>query len=150
MEQPPDETVLHASAVDIEGRGVLILGASGSGKSGLALTLMGYGARLVADDRVVLHRSNKGLIASAPATIAGRIEARGIGILSAHHVENSLVRLVVIMDEMETDRLPPRRSKKVLGISLPMLHNTGNAYFAPSVLQYLKSGAMSEQCDTWD
>lgn len=145
----PDPINLHASAVAVGGQGVLILGASGSGKSGLALSLMALGAGLIADDRVDLRRDGGQVIASAPPAIRGKIEARGVGILRAEPAQDSPVALVVIMDEMETDRLPPRRSKNLLGISLPLLHNTGTMHFAPAVLQYLKAGATSEQCDPW-
>ena len=66
------------------GAALLILGASGRGKSALALGLMAAGATLVADDRTHLHaRRRRQLVASAPAAIAGLIEARGIGILKA-------------------------------------------------------------------
>ena len=149
MASSPDPINLHASAVAIEGQGVLILGASGSGKSALALHLMGMGAQLIADDRVDLRRDGSQIIASCPATLRGRIEARGIGLLPADPADDSPLALVVIMDEMETDRLPPRRSKNLLGISLPLLHNTGTTHFAPAVLQYVKSGAMFKQCDPW-
>lgn len=149
MAPPPDQMTVHASAVAVAGRAVLIMGASGSGKSGLALTLMAYGAQLVADDRAILTRVGEGLRATAPAAIRGGIEARGVGLLRAEVAEDSPVALVVIMDEMETDRLPPRRSKKLLGISLPLLHNTGNALFAPAILQYLKAGIFTDQREPW-
>lgn len=149
MAQPPDQTNLHASAVAIDGQGVLIMGASGSGKSGLALTLMAYGATLIADDRVIVTRDGPGLTVSAPDPIRGRIEARGMGLLRAGVAENSPLALIVIMDEMETDRLPPRRSKNLLGIQLPLLHNSGTAHFPPSVLQYVRGGNMSEHSDPW-
>ena len=55
---------LHASAVAIEGRAVLITGPSGSGKSGLALDIIALGARLVADDGVILRREGERLILS--------------------------------------------------------------------------------------
>ncbi|RMD94668.1 MAG: hypothetical protein D6811_02350, partial [Alphaproteobacteria bacterium] len=77
------QTILHASAVGLEGRGVLILGASGAGKSSLALELMARGAALVADDRVWLTRRGTAVILTPPAAIAGRIEARGVGLLGA-------------------------------------------------------------------
>ena len=65
---------LHGSAVAFAGRGVLILGGAGTGKSALALALIGRGAALVADDRVEIERRGGALIASAPAALAGLIE----------------------------------------------------------------------------
>ena len=68
--------IVHASCVALGGRGVLILGGSGAGKSGLALQLMAYGAALVSDDRTILSNRDGALQAAAPDTIRGRIEAR--------------------------------------------------------------------------
>ena len=80
---PSEEIVVAASCVAVEGRAALILGASGRGKSTLALTLMAMGATLVSDDGVVLRRAPDGLTASAPPALAGLVEARGIGLLRA-------------------------------------------------------------------
>ena len=87
MTPSPDQLLLHATAVAVDDQAVLIEGASGSGKSALALTLMAFGAVLVADDRVLLQIAGGNLIATPPATIAGRIEARGMGILKARQDE---------------------------------------------------------------
>ena len=81
MNAPQAAAQLHASAVAVEGRGCLITGAAGSGKSTLALEMVALGAELVADDRVDIRRSGKALLLSAPASIAGLVEARGVGIL---------------------------------------------------------------------
>ena len=80
---------IHATCVDIEGAGVLLLGPSASGKSDLALRLMDGGARLVADDRVDLALEDGRLVASAPKDIASRIEVRGLGILEFDAQESS-------------------------------------------------------------
>ena len=73
---------IHASCVAIGDAGVLIQGPSGSGKSDLALRLIDRGAVLVSDDYTELSRLGDRLTARAPATIAGKIEVRGIGIES--------------------------------------------------------------------
>ncbi|MEZ5716341.1 MAG: serine kinase [Paracoccaceae bacterium] len=133
------ETV-HGSCVAHHGRAVLILGASGRGKSALALQLMALGAGLVADDRVILTRDGDAVIASAPAAISGRIEARFVGLLNAIPAAPAPLALVVDLDADETERLPPQRSRKVLGISLPLVHNVASRHFAAAILQYLKAG----------
>lgn len=133
------ETV-HASCVALQGRAVLILGASGSGKSALALQLMVLGAELVADDRVIVTRDGDAVMASAPDAIAGRIEARFVGLLHATPAPPAPVALIVDLDRAEADRLPPRRSRKLLGISLPLVHNVDSSHFAAAILQYLKAG----------
>lgn len=135
-----DETVLHASCVAVDGKGVLICGASGAGKSGLALELMGYGAQLVADDRTLVRRTENRIHASAPETIRGAIEARGIGILNADPVEEAPIVLIVSLDEPETERLPPQRSEQLLGLSVPLVQNSGIPHFAAAIHQYLKGG----------
>ena len=135
-----EETVLHASCVAVDEKGVLICGASGTGKSGLALELMGYGAQLVSDDRTALRREEDKILASAPDTIRGKIEARGIGILHADPVEEVPIVLVVSLDEPETERLPPRRSRQLLGLLVPLVQNSGIPHFAAAIYQYLKRG----------
>ncbi|MGE3652127.1 MAG: HPr kinase/phosphorylase, partial [Reyranellaceae bacterium] len=72
---------IHATCVALPEGGVLLRGDSGAGKSDLALRLIDGGARLVADDRTDLMREGDLLIARAPTSIAGLIEARGLGIL---------------------------------------------------------------------
>src|SRR5712691_12625786 len=73
--------LIHATAIAIHGHAVLLRGASGSGKSDLALRLIDAGARLVADDQSELRRQGDAIIVRAPLTIAGLIEIRGIGIV---------------------------------------------------------------------
>ena len=73
---------LHASCIAIGGKAVLLLGPSGAGKSDLALRLIDEGAKLVADDRTDLVLTRGRWVASAPATIAGLIEVRGLGIIT--------------------------------------------------------------------
>jgi HPr kinase/phosphorylase len=144
---PPDTTpepevpgIAHASAVALGPRGALILGPSGSGKSGLALTLMAYGAQLVADDRVVLSLNDGLPWMSAPEAIAGLIEARGVGLLQADAVPGAWLSLVVDLGRTETHRLPPSRAVSVAGHSIPLVHKMERPHFAPSILQYLKAG----------
>ena len=87
MAQDADrQKVIHASCVALGRSAVLLVGPSGSGKSALALELMALGAELVADDRTVLSLHDTGLIASCPASIRGRIDARGVGLLAADTV----------------------------------------------------------------
>jgi len=134
---------LHASCVDFEGRGVLILGSAGSGKSGLTLQLMAFGAALVADDRVELCQENGHLIAKAPATIKGLVEARGVGILQATTVPQTRLALVVNMDAEEEARLPECHWYEICDCKLPCLHRVDAAYFPAAVFQMLRGGRKS-------
>jgi len=115
-------TQIHATCVEVAGAGVLLLGASGTGKSDLALRLIDGGARLVADDRTDLLRRDGELFASAPHTIAGRIEVRGLGILAVPAVAEARVRLAIeLVERASVERLPDGRSREFLGVSVPLL-----------------------------
>lgn len=134
--------ILHATCVALDGRGVLILGRSGAGKSSLALELMALGARLVADDRTVVQPGDGAPVASCPPAILGRIEARGIGILRADPAPPVPVALVVDLDRPEPDRLPPRRTRDVAGHPVALVHNPGTGPFAAAIVQYLRGGTI--------
>ncbi len=112
---------IHASCVAIHNKAVLILGESGSGKSDLALRLIDGGAVLVADDQVVLRADGGQLYASPPETIAGKIEARGIGILSLPYDRDAAVMLVVrLVPREQVERMPEPAFFDCLGIRLPL------------------------------
>ena len=117
----PFSETLHASCVAIGGRAVLIAGRSGAGKSDLALRLIDRGAALVSDDYTVVRREGGRLLASAPPTIAGRIEARGVGILTLPHVEDAPVCLFVDL-ERPVERLPEASVPQlVAGVGVPVI-----------------------------
>lgn len=132
-------TLCHANAVAVEGRGVLIMGTSGSGKSSLTLQLMGFGAQLVADDQALLSLRDGEVWAEAPPTIAGLIEARGVGILHAT-ATTAAIALVIDLDQHETARMPVQHSASILGQTLPCLHKVENQAWPASIMQYLKHG----------
>lgn len=124
-----DGATIHACAVLYEGRGVLVRGASGSGKSRLVLDLLddatsrGHDAALIADDRVALQASHGRLVARTPATIAGRIELRGLGIVTMPHETAAVIALVVDIEETLPPRMPEieARFAEVGGLHLPCL-----------------------------
>ncbi len=134
---------LHASAVALNGKGCLILGPSGSGKSSLALKLIALGADLIADDRVVLARDHEDVILSAPEGLPSAIEARGVGLMNAPLCGPTMLRLVVDLTHTETQRLPEDRRIEVLGLKLPCLHNTARGDFCFAVAHYLSHGPAS-------
>lgn len=115
---------LHATCVAIGNAGVLIEGPSGSGKSDLALRLIDRGAVLVSDDYTELSRVGDRLTARAPATIAGQIEVRGLGIESLPFCAQVDVALVV-----RSSATPPRMPEEgaaatIAGLSIPMTELT--------------------------
>lgn len=112
---------LHASCVALDGAALLITGRPGAGKSELALDLIALGARLVADDQVVLGVQGDAVRAAAPAALAGLIEARGVGLLRLPWSDGVPVRLVIDLDRAETARLPPRRHLMLLDRPVPRI-----------------------------
>jgi serine kinase of HPr protein (carbohydrate metabolism regulator) len=100
-------------------RGVLIEGASGAGKSDLALRALGAGFRLVADDRVVLWTSDGRLFGRAPETLAGLIEVRGVDVVRVEALP--LCEVVLVARLGEPERIPEPRTVERLGVRLPVL-----------------------------
>ena len=87
--------LVHGTCVDLDGRGILLRGPSGSGKSDLALRLIDGGARLVADDQVELRRDGHRVLARAPITLSGRMEVRGLGIVPLPYVTEAALHAVI-------------------------------------------------------
>lgn len=121
----------HATAIAIGGHAALIRGPSGAGKSDLALRCLAVAptalipapARLVADDRVELRRQGQRLRAEAPAAIRGKLEVRGIGIVTVAYVVSAEVVLIADLVPADTvERLPdPPATTDFMGLSLPLL-----------------------------
>ena len=113
---------IHGTCVLVSGIGVLLRGASGSGKSDLALRMIDAGARLIADDRVELHMEQGRLMATAPAALAGLLEIRGVGILPVPTAAEAEVRLVVDLAPRDrVERLPEPETAPLLDASVPRL-----------------------------
>jgi serine kinase of HPr protein (carbohydrate metabolism regulator) len=125
------ETV-HASAVAIGGRAVLLGGRSGHGKSDLAMRLIDRGAVLISDDYTFLRRVEGKAVASAPATIAGKIEMRGVGLIEdMETVQEVPVALYVDLDKAP-ERLPePGGAMMLAGVSIPTVAMNGLEASAP-------------------
>ena len=125
-----DGASVHASAVKVGSRAVLIRGPSGSGKSRLAFELILAGrsgqlppAVLVADDRVRLDTGAGQLLVRPVAELAGLIEVRGLGIRRCDFVEQAEVGLVVDMAADDAERLPPPEALRtsILGVQIPRI-----------------------------
>jgi serine kinase of HPr protein (carbohydrate metabolism regulator) len=131
-----DGLLIHATAVAIDGQAVLLRGPPGAGKSDLALRLIDGGARLISDDQAVLYRKDDQVLIRAPATIAGLIEVRGLGILRIDPVdEASLGLLVDLVSPVEVERLPDPRWETILGVPIPLI---ALAPFEPSAAAKLR------------
>jgi HPr kinase/phosphorylase len=135
-----DSQIVHASCVAVDGRGLLILGTSGTGKSSLALRLLSLGAGLVSDDRTELVAEGGRLVARCPAPIRGLIEARGVGLLRAPTVDHAEIALVVDLDRQESQRLPPRHQITILGCEADLVLQVQNDHFPDALMLYLRHG----------
>lgn len=132
-------TTVHASCVLVGRSAVLIRGASGSGKSRLALALidaLGGRARLVADDRVHLFAANGRLLAMAPEAIQGRAEIRGLGIRAVDYEPLALVSLVVDLGAPDAARMPEDESRwiEISGVKLSRFPVAADETALPGVL----------------
>ena len=126
-----DTEVVHATAVAVGDRAVLIRGPSGSGKSDLALrclalapsTLVPHSALLVADDQVLLARAGDQIRATAPEALRGLIEVRGIGIVAVSCADLAYVALVAdLVPADKVERMPEAGlSTRLLGIDVPLV-----------------------------
>ncbi len=110
----------HATCIAYAGRGVLLMGEPGTGKSSLALRLIDRGAMLVADDYALLTREGDSLVATVPETIAGLIEVRGSGIFRLPYRRRAEIALTVRLGR-EDERLPEPKEWEMLGLARPLL-----------------------------
>lgn len=115
-------SIVHGTCVIVGETGVLIRGPSGSGKSDLALRLMDRGALLVADDACEVAARDGALILRPPPPIAGRIEARGLGIVRvAYRPEARLGLIVDLAPAAGIERLPEAADAEIAGVWVPRM-----------------------------
>jgi serine kinase of HPr protein (carbohydrate metabolism regulator) len=141
-------TTVHASAVLVGSRAVLIRGPSGAGKSRLAVKLIEAArgglvrfARLVGDDRVHLEVAGRRLLVRPAETLAGLVEVRGVGIIRLPHEPSAVVGLVVDLGAADAERLPAERKEitEIEGIALPRLAVAPNSAVLQTVFALLNS-----------
>ena len=119
---------LHATALLLGDRGVLVAGPSGSGKTTLALTLirhreaLGRFARLVGDDQLLVEARGARLIASCPPAIAGAAEVYGIGPRRMGFAAAAVIDLVIrLVPAPVAPRFQEPLSETIAGLALPRL-----------------------------
>jgi HPr kinase/phosphorylase len=145
---------VHASAVLVGARAVLIRGPSGAGKSHLALELIEAArgrrvvfARLVGDDRVHLESAGGRLVVRPAQALAGLIELRGVGIQRLAYEPSAVVGLVVDLDAADAKRLPERQTIEIEGIAVSRLAVAPGVAALPAVLALLTSSPAGFECD---
>lgn len=129
-------TTLHATCVAISEQGVLICGASGAGKSDLAIRLIDAGATLVADDQVGIRTSDGHAYASAPGNLRGLIEVRGVGICEIPFTPECEIALVVeLSNDHRVERLPEPYFADIAGIPVKALKLNAFESSTPAKIQ---------------
>ena len=116
-----DNTIIHATTVSVDGKGLIILGGSGSGKSSLAIGLLALGAELVADDQTELKKIKSKVFASPPKNLPIGIESYGLGIVKAPVCSVSVqVSFVADLSGRSEKRLPEAEQIILLGSKFPI------------------------------
>ncbi len=145
---------VHGSCVELCGRGALVIGKSGAGKSSLAIELVSLGASLVGDDQIVLSENDGIVVARALSRTSGpnpgAIEARQIGILEAPVCERVALMVVIDLDRPESSRLPGAHKILLGETPIPLLHGQGVNGLGPAVALILRSGMLPAQGGSGD
>ncbi len=122
---------IHATCISLGGRAVLIKGASGSGKSDLALRLIDRGAILISDDYTLITRRGERVFASAPATILGKLEVRGLGIMTMPCADEAEIALQICLGDT-VERFPlSRKTQSIDGIDVASICIAAHEASAP-------------------
>ena len=137
--------IVHATALTLrvgpDWRGVLILGPSGIGKSDLALRAVQAGCVLVADDYTWLWDSGGHIYGSAPETIEGKMEVRGIGVTNAPSRKLTRINLAALAQTDPVDRMPENEVTPFLGINVPTIRvNPREASSVTKLVARLRAG----------
>lgn len=148
MRQGEPTPTIHASAVLVGARALLIQGPSGSGKSRLVLALLQAAeqgelpfARLVADDRAHVEAAHGRLLVRPAATLAGLVEVRGLGIRHMPYEPVAVVGTLVELGRPAASRLPEAAEQwaEIAGVRVPRLAVAQGAEPLPLVLTHLKN-----------
>jgi len=146
---PGRSETIHASAVVVGERAVIIRGPSGAGKSRLALALLHAAksgllpfARLVADDRIKVFAAHGRLLVSAPETISGMIEVHGLGIRAADCERMAVAGWIVDLAAKDAARMPQPSNAEILGVTIPRVPIGGDEAPLPVLLAALTTSPM--------
>lgn len=127
------ETLIHGVFLNIYGKGVIIKGDSGIGKSEIALELVKRGHLLVADDAVELYHLGQSIVGKAPEVLMNLLEIRGIGVIDVSKMfgissilDKDTVDLIIQLDRWvpskEYTRIGVEENdsiEEILGVKIP-------------------------------
>lgn len=145
-----EPSTIHASAVLVGAKAVLIRGPSGTGKSTLAWNLVQAAeqghlpfARLVADDRAYVEAHGSRLLVHPAPALAGLIEVRGLGIRRLEYEPMAAVGWVIDLASSDGGRMPAKEAREttVLGAALPRLSVAAGSEALPLVMAWLRTTA---------
>lgn len=125
---------IHGGLLSIYGKGVLIRGESGMGKSEIALELIKRGHILVADDRVDCYRIHNKIIGKAPELLEGMLEIRGIGVINVARMfgvssvlPKAEINFEVVLEQWKQDAdydrvgIEEKKFDAILGLDIPKI-----------------------------
>ena len=140
-----NDMLLHSTSVEISGKGLIILGKSGSGKSNLAIDLISLGAKLIADDQTRLEKRGEKVFACTPTELPPLLEARGIGLLAPPIAKATPIACIVNMSERSLKRIPNNiKTRILLGVSFQEYLIGGIDNPSGSIFLLMRYGAVDQ------
>ena len=132
---------LHATAVSIDGRGLLIIGPAGAGKSSLAAQMIVAGAGLIADDLVMLRRHGGDLHLARPTDATASLELRGIGPSPVRPAMPVRCAGAVLLAP-SLHRLPEPEIWTLLGTDLPLIRHPPTPDLYAKLIIWIRAGPL--------
>lgn len=138
MTEHEDNCILYrATSIAIDERAILICGASGVGKSALAMIMLDRGAFLISDDQTQVYARGHQLFAEAAPNITGKIEVRNLGVLEIEQIcETANIALITELSENAPRYIDEPDCEIVLGMNIPKVRIFPDLATAPVKLEY--------------
>ena len=136
--------ILHATSIDILGRGASIIGESGFGKSSLAIKLIAMGADLVSDDQTLFEYKNGKIILSKPETCPPAIEARGLGLIALPTEKKTELFYFIKLTNKIIERLPRIATKICFGKEIQLIPFNAKSGNEAALFLRLKYGLIDD------
>ena len=113
------ETLIHGVFLNIYGKGVVIRGDSGIGKSEIALELIKRGHLLIADDAIELYHIAQGIVGKAPEVLKNLLEIRGIGVIDVSKMFG--VASILSREHTRIGIEEDNTTEEILGVDIPKI-----------------------------